>query len=117
MTRNLSTARRLAHVWLLLAALLQFGTAALGPWAHLASLELDLAPSWQASGPESPAGGSGHHEGDCAVCHSLTVAVFLPVASATPLSLRAVEERVPDPIPPTVSSFVALPGARGPPAA
>lgn len=115
MTRNLTAGRRFAHALLLLAALIQFGAAVIGPSAHLAAVDRSAGSGWQWSEPARSGRLALHHEGDCAVCHTLAAAVFLPRPAAAPLALRLADAGLLDPPRPSPSPFVAFPSARSPP--
>lgn len=108
-----------ARLSLLLAIASYIAVATMGPWAHLAVVEVEAAQMAQSSGePENPgrkAPVPPHDESHCLLCHSFE-SLAVPAAGAVlPLATLHPAPPPPEPTLPSAAPTRPLPQARAPP--
>lgn len=115
-----STPTRLARATLLIAALLQFAAAGVGPWVHLEALLAPTSGAFAGAPAEGDGGGSPapHDELSCVFCHTLPAAALLADGPAlVPASLVRFLPPAAEPLLTAPRPERRSPLARGPPLA
>ena len=96
MNRRPTLPQRLARWSLFLAAVLQFGAAAAGPYWHLTAYPLAAGPVVQSPGEDGSGAPAGtHDEQACIVCQSASAAWVLPAPTPLPFIVVAAHGELP----------------------